>query len=178
MSGTYKQNHSHLSSLHQIKEHDNHSTLPVMYHLPEISDCGLHGTLSNNEGTLLLVTLHGMNLKNDISYIHINSMNVILCITQHYTPVITCRVMSGKRKHSRLVAALQKLCAYQAGSHHWGFWWGSQELSSSYSLLDLEKHFQEPVQSAHNVHIILCAETSRFPIQHIVKQVTLRDGMP
>ena len=61
---------SHLSSLHKVTEHDNHSTLPVMNHLPEISDCGLHGTLSNNEGFLLLVTLHDMNYSTYVGFEH------------------------------------------------------------------------------------------------------------
>ena len=50
---------SHLPSLHQVTQHHQHSTLPVIDHLPEISGSGLHGTLSYDEGSLLLVALGG-----------------------------------------------------------------------------------------------------------------------
>ena len=47
----------YLPTLHQVTQHHNHSTLPVTDHLPEISGSGLHGTLSYDEGSLLLVAL-------------------------------------------------------------------------------------------------------------------------
>ena len=49
--------HPHLSSLHQVREHDNHPTLPVVHHLPEVPGSGLHGALGDDEGSLLLVAL-------------------------------------------------------------------------------------------------------------------------
>ena len=49
---------AHLSSLHQITEHDNHSALPVINHFPEISASGLHGTLGYDKSSLLLVALN------------------------------------------------------------------------------------------------------------------------
>ena len=47
----------YLPTLHQVREHHNHSTFPVVDHLPEIPGSGLHGTLSYDEGSLLLVAL-------------------------------------------------------------------------------------------------------------------------
>ena len=49
--------HPHLSSLHQVREHDNHPTLPVVHHLPEVPGSGLHGALGDDEGPLVLVAL-------------------------------------------------------------------------------------------------------------------------
>ena len=49
---------AHLPSLYQITEHDNHSTLPLINHLPEISASGLHGTLGYDKSSLLLVALN------------------------------------------------------------------------------------------------------------------------
>ena len=48
---------SNLSILHQIRQHDNHPTLFVVDHLPEVSGSGLHGALGNDEGSLLFVAL-------------------------------------------------------------------------------------------------------------------------
>ena len=50
--------HVYLPSLHQGTQHHNHSTLPIIDHLPEISNSGLHGTLGYDEGPLLLVSLY------------------------------------------------------------------------------------------------------------------------
>ena len=47
----------HLPILHQVAQHHNHSTLLVIDHFPEVSDSWLHGTLSYDEGSLLLVAL-------------------------------------------------------------------------------------------------------------------------
>ena len=49
---------THLSIFTEPGEHDNSPTLPLMDHLPEVSACGLHGTLGYDESLLLLVTLY------------------------------------------------------------------------------------------------------------------------
>ena len=41
----------------ELGQHDNGATLPVMDHLPEVSTCGLQGTLGYDERLLLLVAL-------------------------------------------------------------------------------------------------------------------------
>ena len=48
----------YLSFFSEPGEHDNSPTLPVMDHLPEVSACGLHGTLGYDESLLLLVALY------------------------------------------------------------------------------------------------------------------------
>ena len=51
---------SHLPTLHQVTQHHYHATLSVIDCLPEISGSRLHGTLSYDECSLLLVALqHG-----------------------------------------------------------------------------------------------------------------------
>ena len=49
---------THLSIFTEPGEHDNSPTLPLMDHLPEVSACGLHGTLGYDESLLLLVALY------------------------------------------------------------------------------------------------------------------------
>ena len=53
-------NHSsiHLSTLLEVRGHDNDPTLPVIDHLPEVSAGALHRTLSDDVRILLLVALH------------------------------------------------------------------------------------------------------------------------
>ena len=48
---------SYLLVLHHITEHNDHSTLPFIDHLPKVSDSGLHGTLGYYECSLMLITL-------------------------------------------------------------------------------------------------------------------------
>ena len=60
--------HPHLSCLHQIRQHDNHTTLPVMHHLPKVLGSGLHGALSDDEGSPMLVSLGRMVLER--AYLH------------------------------------------------------------------------------------------------------------
>ena len=91
---------AYLSCFHQITECNNHSTPPVMNHLQEVPGCGLHGTLCYDESSPLLVALkytfsplsHIFNIISALqhSYIHSNSMNVILRVAkQQYSPIIT-----------------------------------------------------------------------------------------
>ena len=47
----------YLSILIEPREHHNGPTLPVIDHLPEVSACGLQGTLGYDERLLLLVAL-------------------------------------------------------------------------------------------------------------------------
>ena len=48
----------HLSFFPEPGEHDNAPTSSIMDHLPEVSECGLHGTLGYDESFLLLVALY------------------------------------------------------------------------------------------------------------------------
>ena len=90
----------HLPCLHQVREHDHHSTLPVVDHLPEVSGSGLHGTLGYDEGSLLLVALEcveEVTSSNHIhityrayTYIHNHGMDVVLHLSlEHHTPAVS-----------------------------------------------------------------------------------------
>ena len=92
----------HLPCLHQVREHDHHSTLPVVDHLPEVSGSGLHGTLGYDEGSLLLVALDNVwrrlyTSSNHIhiayrayTYIHNHGMDVVLYLSlEHHTPAVS-----------------------------------------------------------------------------------------
>ena len=46
-----------VAHLTELGEHDNGPALSVVNHLPEISGCGVHGTLGDDECFLLLVAL-------------------------------------------------------------------------------------------------------------------------
>ena len=46
-----------VTHLTELGEHDNGPALSVVDHLPEISGCGVHGTLGYDERLLLLVAL-------------------------------------------------------------------------------------------------------------------------
>ena len=48
----------HLLQLNGVREHDNHTTLATVDHLPEVSCGGAHRPLSDDECSLLLVSLH------------------------------------------------------------------------------------------------------------------------
>ena len=48
----------HLLQLNGVREHDNHTTLATVNHLPEVSCGGPHRPLSDDECSLLLVSLH------------------------------------------------------------------------------------------------------------------------
>ena len=46
------------SILHDFTKHYNRSTMPLMYHFPEIPNCSFHGRLCYNESSVLLVSLY------------------------------------------------------------------------------------------------------------------------
>ena len=65
--------HAYLCDLFQCVEIDNHPTLHVIDHLPEVSGGRVTGTLGNNECLLLLVTLFKSKQKDLVSlYYSIN----------------------------------------------------------------------------------------------------------
>ena len=85
----------HLSIFNQVTEHNNDSTLSVSDHLPEISGCGLHGTLSYDECSLLLVTLSIAITTSPTSfitnsYMNKNGVNVVIPFSsQSHTPLVS-----------------------------------------------------------------------------------------
>ena len=95
---------SHLPTLHQVTQHHHHSTLPVIDRLPEISGSGLHGTLSYDEGSLLLVALGGFAamiinkfipsnvtwIKVTVAYVDENGIDVVRMVSsQSHSPLVS-----------------------------------------------------------------------------------------
>ena len=54
----------YLSVFNDIREHDNHATLPLIHHLPEVTNSGLHRCLGNDEPLALFVALNKMCVAN------------------------------------------------------------------------------------------------------------------
>ena len=113
----------HLSSLHQAWEHNNHPTFPVSHHLPEVPGSRLHGTLSDDEGSMMLVTLWCIGyeilmvvLHNRVywgTHMYIRGINVVWSFSfQNYTPSINCMYQHDEKRGLSFISLkhIHKMC--------------------------------------------------------------------
>ena len=117
----------YLSIFYQATQHDNHSTLPVKDHLPEIPDSAFHRILSYYESILMLIALQ-KRVKESFflqSNLHLQKQReynpVIPSLTQHaidHLVIIQCLIHPWR---------LYQRSTNQGGSLHCGSCQGLQE---------------------------------------------------